>query len=109
MGCSLHKKIGANSVHLPPDREHLARVLLLASSSASPRQVGLYEAAIDCYELAHALDASEHLSELVLGWRGECVARDHLEQRVASVFVLLYQQLRQYLDFCTRQPGRPNG
>ena len=30
----------------------------------------------------------------------------HLEERVASVFVLLYQQLRQYLYFCTSQPGR---
>ena len=28
-----------------------------------------------------------------------------LQQRVASVFVLLYQQLRQYLYSCTSQPG----
>ena len=28
-----------------------------------------------------------------------------LEERVASVFVLLFQQLRQYLYFCTSQPG----
>jgi len=63
--------------------------------------VGLYDAAIDCDELAHPLDAPEHLSELVLGWWGECVARHHLDERVASVFVLLYQELCQYLYFCT--------
>ena len=35
-----------------------------------------------------------------------------LEERVASVFVLLYQQLRQCLYFCTSQPvinQRPSG
>ena len=35
-----------------------------------------------------------------------------LEERAASVFVLLYQQLRQYLYFCTSQPvinQRPSG
>jgi hypothetical protein len=31
-----------------------------------------------------------------------------LEERVASLFVLLYQQLRQNLYFCTRQPGVPS-
>ena len=32
-------------------------------------------------------------------------ALGRLQQRVASVFVRLYQQLRQYLCCCTSQPG----